>query len=241
MVAIFPYCSIAPETSIVLKKTVNMHWKKRLSFGLFSIKPCRKNPEKMPLISLRICVLWMAILLHMGFSGCKEVAFKTKPSDYFTASQEASIKLELVRKTARKPEGNPGPMEVDAYYQEQLKTCQWHYTHEKNGGFFFFISRPAPSLYGKRTGIGGFFTSPDHMAIQGFKEYFHTFKMKPEDLESRGAILFEKMVNGEDLRPYYHNRNSDKESWIEFPDDLVQYDSSAQEWKIREQPVPQNH
>jgi hypothetical protein len=206
-----------------------MQWKERFRRLDFFQSPPQVHPGQAWILVFLAGVFWQLTLV-----GCKEAPFKTRPSDYFTASQEASIKMELVRKTARKPEGNPEPMEVEAYFQEQLKNCQWHFAHEKNGGFYFLISRPAPSLYGKRTGIGGFFSSPDRMAIKGFREHFHMFKMKPEDVVSRGAVLFEKMVNGEDLTPYYHDRKSEKEAWIEFPDDLVYYDSLAQKWMMRE-------
>jgi hypothetical protein len=144
-----------------------------------------------------------------------------------------AIKLQLVLKTCKKPEGAVSQPEFEAYYQEEAKTYQWHFAHETDKGIYFLISRPAPSLYGKRSAIGGFFTSPDHLQLHRFKEIFHTFKMKPDDLLKRGAILFEKMVNGQDLSPYYHSRAKGNEGWIEFPDDFNYYDSSSQSWKMR--------
>ena len=164
---------------------------------------------------------------------CSNEDSRYKPEEYFTSGQMEAIKLQLVLKTCKKPEGVLTMPEIEAYYQEEGKTYQWHFAHETDKGFYFLISRPAPSLYGKRSAIGGFFTTPDHMQIRGFKEIFHTFKMKPDELMKNGGILFEKMVNGQDLRPYYHSRAKDKEGWIEFPDDLNYYDSTSQSWKMR--------
>jgi hypothetical protein len=146
--------------------------------------------------------------------------------------------MQLVLRTCKPPEGTLSQPEVEAYYREQAMTYQWHFAHEKDGGFYFLISRPAPSLYGKRIAIGGFFSSPDQMHIKGFKEVFHTFKMKPEVMLKKGGFLFEKMVNREKLEPYYPNRNQAKEEWIEFPDELIFYDSTSQSWKTRFDTTP---
>lgn len=170
---------------------------------------------------------------------CSSEDSRYKPDEYFTSGQMEAIKLQLVLKTCKKPEGVFTMPEIEAYYQEEAKTYQWHFAHESEKGYYFLISRPAPSLYGKRSAIGGFFSTPDNMQIRGFKEIFHTFKMKPEELEERGGILFEKMVNGQDLTPYFHSRAKDKEGWIEFPDDLNYYDSTSQSWKMRVDSVNQ--
>ena len=136
-------------------------------------------------------------------------------------------------KTARPPENVASEVEKKAYYEEQASKYQWHFVHQKDGGFYYFVSRPAPSLYGKRMGIGGFFRSPDQLNIVGFREDFHTFKMKPDDLQRKGAVLFEKLVNREDLSSYYHDRKTEKEEWIEFPDPITYYDSTSQSWKMK--------
>ena len=179
----------------------------------------------------------LLFILAVSFWSCSGEDSRYKPEDYFTSGQMEAIKLQLVLKTCKKPEGNLTMPEIEAYYQEEAKTYQWHFAHETDKGFYFLISRPAPSLYGKRSAIGGFFSTPDHMQIRGFKEIFHTFKMKPAELIKNGGVLFEKMVNGQDLRPFYHSRAKDKEGWIEFPDELNYYDSTSQSWKTGINPV----
>lgn len=175
---------------------------------------------------------WFSILCLSLLAACSTSPDSgTRPGDYFTAGQQKSLLLQLVLKTS-KPDLALQEPELGAWYQEQLNKTEWWFAHEKDGGFYFLITRPAPSLYGKRMAIGGFFRSPDQMSIQGFREHFHTFKMKPEVLREKSALLFEKMVNGEDLSPYYHNRAKSGEEWIEFPDDLYQYDSLQGEWRM---------
>lgn len=164
--------------------------------------------------------------------GCKEEIQKTRPEQYFTSSQEESILKQIVKKTAKKPEGLSSESDIEAYYNLQTKHYIWHFTHEKNGGFYYFMSRPAPSLYGKRSGLGGYFKTTDRLNINGLKEIFITFKMKPDNLLKKGSILFEKMVNQENLESYYPGKIKDEE-WIEFPDALNYYDSTSQSWKMR--------
>jgi hypothetical protein len=171
------------------------------------------------------------------FASCKQEPSKSKPSDYFTTGQEKELLMQLDKRVGEKPDLTLSSPEQDAWYQEMAKTYQWHFVHESPEGFYYLISRPAPSLYGKRAALGGWFSSKDHLTIQNYREIFHTFKMKPEDLLKKSAVLFEKMVNREDLSSYYPNRNKENEEWIEFPDELNYYDTAAHAWKMR---IPQN-
>jgi hypothetical protein len=170
--------------------------------------------------------LFVATFLY----SCSEEKVKTSPDDYFSAGQKESLLKEIVRKTAKKPEGNISVAEREAYYQSKFRQYQWHFAHQSTKGFFFLVSRQAPSLHGKRVAIGGLFQSPDQMHILGFKEVFHTFKMKPNDLLRKSSVLFEKMVNDDDLSPYFPQNQKDEEEWIEFPDARSRYDSASQTW-----------
>jgi hypothetical protein len=172
-------------------------------------------------------------LFFVIFTACRNEIQKSKPEDYFTKSQTESLLHQIVKKTSKKPESSFTESEKETYYQQVAKTYQWHFAHQENGGYYFLVSRPAPSLYGKRTAIAGFFRSVDGMQIQGFKEEFHLFKMKPDKMLEKGSLLFEKMVNREDLSLYYPQNQKNDEEWIEFPDALNQYDSATQEWKTK--------
>ena len=123
---------------------------------------------------------------------------------------------------------------MEAYYKSEARSYFWHFLHEKDGRYYFFVSRPAPSLYGKRAGIGGFFTSDDRMSIRNYREVFQTFKLKPEEMERKGGILFEMMVKNMDLKDYQPGgKKALNEEWIEFPDALNYYDTLSSAWKTR--------
>lgn len=64
-----------------------------------------------------------------------------------------------------------------------------------------------------------------------YEEVFRTWKMKEEDLKARGTLLFDSMVNGKDLSPYY--RTNSTEEYIEFPDGHSFYDKEERMWRIK--------
>ena len=142
--------------------------------------------------------------------------------------------MQLVLKTAKKPEVLSAANEIETYYQNEMKTYFWHYVYRKDDRFYFFISRPAPSLYGKRTGIGGSFVSENNLNVKSYIESFHTYKLPYTDLEKKGQLLFEKLVSGADLSGYQPGgkfaRNSE---WIEFPNASHYFDAKSQSWKTR--------
>ena len=179
-------------------------------------------------------IIFIGLLLLTVGNSCTEKDTKANPEDYFTESQKKAILMQLVLKTATKPEGNPEHSEIEAYYQSEAQAYYWHFAHEKDGRFYFYISKPAPSLFGKRTGIGGSFKSEDRLSIREYKEAFRTFKMKHEDLEKRGGILFEKMVNKQNLKGFEPGGKETKNlEWIEFPDSRNYFDTIAQTWKTK--------
>jgi hypothetical protein len=45
----------------------------------------------------------------------------------------------------------------------------------------------------------------------------------------KGQMLFVKMIQGKDLSPYYP-QNSGKEEYIEFPDEMVKFDTDKRRW-----------
>jgi len=72
----------------------------------------------------------------------------------------------------------------------------------------------------------------DDGSIGEYEEVFRTWKMVPDTLKKRSSFLFDKMVKGESLEPYYTIVTGDK--YIEFPDERTYYDKSVREWKTKE-------
>jgi len=101
---------------------------------------------------------------------------------------------------------------------------------------YFLISRRAPSLYDRRVATGGYVVFAEDGKGEDYEEVFRTWKMDPDTLVRRGLLLFDKMVDGEDLRPY-ETRNSGNTDFIEFPDAQTWYDKKSRSWITGQRPV----
>lgn len=116
----------------------------------------------------------------------------------------------------------------DAFYTEQMAKYRVEYYHQNGADHYLLISRTAPSLKVKRVGVG------IHARLQGdslihYNEVFRTWKMEEPELAQKGAQLFNLMVQGKDLSPYYP-QNSGKEEYIEFPDAHTSFDTLRRQW-----------
>ena len=65
-----------------------------------------------------------------------------------------------------------------------------------------------------------------------YEEVFRTWKMLPDTLAKRSLFLFKKMVNDEDLSPYYAS-SSGNTDFIEFPDDRTYFDKKLRMWRVK--------
>ena len=127
----------------------------------------------------------------------------------------------------------------DAYYQNiATQHDLWYYSKvESTGDEYFLATRIAPSLYEKRVAIGGRLLRNDQDSILQYEELFRTYKMKIPELEEKAAMLFEKMIEKEDLSPFYFE-NSKGVEYIEFPNEEVKFDVKARRWiSSREDPL----
>ena len=86
-------------------------------------------------------IIFIGLLLLTISNSCTEKDTKANPEDYFTESQKKAILMQLVLKTASKPKGNPEHSEIEAYYQSEAQAYYWHFAHEKDGRFYFYISK----------------------------------------------------------------------------------------------------
>jgi hypothetical protein len=64
--------------------------------------------------------------------------------------------------------------------------------------------------------------------ITFYEEVFRTWRLPEDILLPRADTLFARMVNGEDLTPYYTASKADQ--YIEFPDEHTWYDTLARHW-----------
>jgi hypothetical protein len=105
--------------------------------------------------------------------------------------------------------------------------------HQKEDYEYVLTSRIAPSLKEKKIAIGVKMQRNANGDLTYYEEVFRTWKFEIPEMQVKGLMLFDKMVKGEDLSPYYP-QNSGKEEFIEFPDEKVTFDIEERRWKIKE-------
>jgi hypothetical protein len=158
------------------------------------------------------------------------------PDNTLTALEKDKFKMTIIRYVAKAPENvndtEKFKSEHDAYYQERASLCFLERYHKKGDSQYFLVTQPAPSLVEKRHATGGKIVLNEDGSIGEYEEIFRTWKMVPDTLRQRSYFLFDKMVKGEPLVPFYTAVTGDK--YIEFPDERTYYDKSVRAWKTKE-------
>jgi len=120
--------------------------------------------------------------------------------------------------------------EYDEYYENQKNKHRIDlFFKEPNTGYvYLLITRIAPSLVEKRVATG-IKLKWNNNSLEYYQEVFRTWKMTEDELTMKGEFLFDLMVKGKDLSPYFP-QNSGKEEFIEFPDEHTYYDTINRVW-----------
>lgn len=160
---------------------------------------------------------------------------KYDPGTFLSPHEKDELMTKIIRYVAKAPE-NIGPDEKfkpehDAYYQERISQSVLERYFVDGEEHYFLVSQPAASLIEKRHATGGRLKLNQDGSLKEYEEIFRTWKMVPDTLRERSYFLFEKMVSGESLEPYYSSRMGDQ--YIEFPDDITYYDKASRSWKTR--------
>jgi hypothetical protein len=106
------------------------------------------------------------------------------------------------------------------------------YFIDSNDYHYFLISRKAPSIHDKWVATGGKMQFDKGKALITYQEVFRTWKLLEPELNERAPYLFDLMIKGEDLTPYYTATAGF--NYIEFPDDKVYYDVESRAWKVKD-------
>jgi hypothetical protein len=178
----------------------------------------------------------LCLLLLIGAFGCKDIQKDYQPGRYLTREQQRhflSGAAEFLKRPPLAPYAeNTNLMIIHHKMFQHLGNqirLEQYYKGEHNS--YFLISIPA-GLRNQRYAVAGRSTIGEKGEITSFEEIFRTWKMSPDVLQFRSYLLFDKMVNGEPLSPFYSNKMGDQ--FIEFPDDRTFYDKQSQVWKIKE-------
>jgi hypothetical protein len=155
------------------------------------------------------------------------------------------FKTKLIRHIGKLPTEVSHQTKFSSFFDEHYEKEKNKYDLEKyfnhNDKIYFLFTRIAPSIKLKRVALGGYVSFDEEGNISDLEEVFRTWKKEPQDLQSVADMLFEKMIYGEDLSPYYPE-NSGEEEVIEFPNAEVYYDKNKKIWvTTRENPLEQYH
>ena len=176
-----------------------------------------------------ICAAAFSLLV-----GCRPTSYA--PNDHLTKEEQEDFKWSIIRYAGRSPEGLTVPErfypQYDSHYRDQQALHTLDAYFEKDGLIRFMVSRKAPSLTDKRVATGGLVRINSDGQIEYYEEVFRTWKMVPDTLKKRSIFLFDRMVKGQSLEPYY-TRNSGGIDYIEFPDDRTWFDIQERVWKMK--------
>ncbi len=179
---------------------------------------------------MRVNILLAFFTAVALLTACQPAPKGEKPEDE-TANQLLS---KIIRYIGHLPQYATHDTKFDStfneFYAEELKKYRidLYYQDERTGDIYLLVSRIAPSLRVKRVATGvKMRLSGDSVAY--YHEVFRTWKMEESELAQKGQMLFEKMVRGEDLSPYYP-QHSGKEEYIEFPDEHTHFDAEKRRW-----------
>ena len=174
------------------------------------------------------------ILALIALGACSTKSYA--PSEHLSDLEQDQFKWSIIRYIARSPEGLTVQERFYPQYDEHYKEQQTLYAldayFENDGKIYFMLSRKAPSLTEKRVATGGAVQFGKDGNVEYYEEMFRTWKMVPDTLTKRSMLLFDKMVKGESLEPYY-TRNSNGVDYIEFPDERTWFDVQDRIWKNR--------
>lgn len=178
-------------------------------------------------------LFFLIISALASFSSCQQT--DRNQIEDLTHKEKIELRHKLVRYIGRKPDDasheNKFESYFDKHYKNEQRAYNLEYYHKTNDGKeYFLFTRIAPSITLKKVGISGYVKFDKKGTIVELKEVFRTWKHKPERLNEINSLLFNKMLNGENLSPYY-TENSNGDEYIEFPNKEVWYDKPTHTWK----------
>lgn len=159
------------------------------------------------------------------------------PDRYLSADELQQTRKIIVRYAGKAPRRVIDSVKFDsvydAHYAEQVNQYELiAYFIDKQGEHFFLVSRIAPSIQEKWVATGGRMRFDENHQLVDYEEVFRTWKLPKADMLERSKYLFDLMVKGEDLTPYYAAKAGF--NYIEFPDENVYFDKKDRMWKSKQ-------
>jgi hypothetical protein len=183
---------------------------------------------------MKLYVIYIGIIIVALFS-CESKP-KYFPGKYLSEKEQSQILYTTIRYLGHLPKKgtheNKFEAVFDEYYSNLVLDFDFEAYYPKDGYEYFLVSRIAPSLKVKKVAVGVKMKRNQTGELEYYEEVFRTWKFEIPEMQEKGLMLFDKMVNGEDLSPYYI-QNSAPEEFIEFPDEKVYFDVEDKKWKMK--------
>jgi hypothetical protein len=157
------------------------------------------------------------------------------PDTYLSKQEQQQLLLSSVRYFGHLPKGGTHENKFNADFDEYYSKLVLDYTFERyfplDGFEYFMVSRVAPSLKQKKVALAIRVKRDANGNIAFYEEVFRTWKFEVPEMLEKSKMLFDLLVTGGDLTPYYP-QNSGVEEYIEFPDGRTFFDTEERRWKV---------
>jgi hypothetical protein len=181
-------------------------------------------------------IFLFAIAALVWLGSCQSSPNPYEASAQFDAETQFDLKYRIIRYIEHLPKKANDSTKFDEKYDEfyQKKATDltfdlYHYD-AATGRHYFSMSRIAPSLHEKKVATAGWWVEDEIGELIDYVESYRTWKMTVDELTKKNQLLFDKLVKGEDLSPYYNHNSTDE--WIEFPDHNVVYNAEKRKWEM---------
>ncbi len=154
--------------------------------------------------------------------------------DQLTPELQRELMFDLSRYLCHLAPGASHETKFDPAFDNHYRTkaaelIPWFYHTDRSGKTYFLVCRIAPSIKVKYVATSGFFVrSPEGDGFSEYAEVFRTWKDEEPALKVKAEMLFTKLINQEDLTPYYTEHAGTE--YIEFPDAETYYDTDRRVW-----------
>jgi hypothetical protein len=181
---------------------------------------------------MKVRIFFSLIFLATLIGSCN--SDKYSPSKFIDESRERIIIDSIIRYAAKLPPNASHKTKFDTSFDSYYNVVAAEYRIGayfigKDSTNYILFTRPARSVTPMKEAIGCKINFDSNGRISDYEEVFRTWKMPEGNLIQRFPILFEKMVKGESLEPYYSKNKGDQ--YIEFPDDRFYFDKEERKWK----------
>lgn len=157
------------------------------------------------------------------------------PDTYLSKQEQQQLLLSTVRYFGHLPKRATHENKFDDVFDEYYSKLVADYTLETyfplDGFEYYMVSRIAPSLKQKKVALAIRVKRDADGNIDFYEEVFRTWKFELPEMLEKSKMLFDLLVTGGDLSPYYP-QNSGIEEYIEFPDGRTYYDTENRMWKV---------